>query len=274
MNRISMFTLVAAVAATACVANAASYVVGPTDLAAYKTQFVPHNGSGNNPFGFYFDSVAPSYAAGAPAGYGNNSMFADVVNGNGGANPESRYQTFRVSPAYLSGGTGLTVAGLSGFSWQNLQLSGTNTWRISIYTEPTDVLSDPNDSSTGAGDASKWYGSRIQTNPASTTTGTLNVWQTLDSASLMFTNNGPSSVTGTWAQIQGAIGSQKIMFIDFTLGADNGGGTESAQLDAINFSYATGASDSINLEAVPLPSAAGMGLGLVSLMGLARRRKA
>jgi hypothetical protein len=246
-------------------ANAATYVVGPNDLAQSKAQFAgpaPDSG-GTNPFAFDFDSAAPDYLPGAPAGFGFNSMGASVTNNAAGADANA-YRTFRVSPEALKG-SALTVAGLQDFSYQNFQLGGASTFHVTIYTLPTGP---------GTGDQASWYHNRIQAFP---TPGALNTWETLDTSpgGMQFSMNGNFTPIGNWDLIQSLVGNDRIMWMDFGLGTKHDGGTESAQLDAINFNFGTAAPGAtINLEAVPLPSAAGMGLGLVSLMGLARRRKA
>jgi hypothetical protein len=250
-------------------ATAANYDVTPNDLATGKATFAgPHHGSGSNPFAYDWDSAKPDAAGGAPAGFGNSSFAADV--NSAGATQADRYRTFRVSPEALAGSPNpLTIADVLDFSWQNLQLSGSNTWRVSIYTVPSDSGVDPLDLVKAPADQASWYGNRIQATP---TTGTLNVWQQLSSSALTFTENNPGVVlpTGSWADVQSAFGNQRIMMIDFTLGANSGGGTQAAQLDGIVFNYRGGASDQINLQAVPLPAAAWAGLGLLTLLGVRR----
>ncbi|HZZ41433.1 MAG TPA: VPLPA-CTERM sorting domain-containing protein [Tepidisphaeraceae bacterium] len=236
----------------------------------------PTGYSSTGPAGaFGFDTNKPGVSATAPTGFGSSSFYANVGNG--------QYETFRVYlPALL--GSSVTVGDLDALSYQS-NTTGTNDWKVSIYTAPTGASGktfpgDPN------GNTGSFYHSRLQMLPAAGTSGN---WAQQTSAGTLWAetniNGGVQSPTTSYSDIQnGAVTihgisrdftGESIMYVDFSLGAATGGGIESGSLDDIVFSVG-GNTYTLNLEAVapvPLPASAWMGTGLLGAMALLRRRK-
>lgn len=217
--------------------------VSLVQLAGSKSEFAGPHGGGTNSFAYDWDSASPYETAGsAPAGYGPNSFGANVD--KNGATAADRYRTLRVSLDAFAGGA-ITLGELSGFSYFNEQISGDDAWRVSIYTEAT-----------GTGDAASWYKSRLQYTPTESTAGG---WQqkTVNSS--------------LWS----AKSSERIMMIDFTLGANSGGFTTAANLDGITFNSTRFNGGSVSLDlapaVVPLPAALPAGLALFGAVALKRK---
>jgi hypothetical protein len=219
--------------------------VTEAQLASGKPQFAAPHGTGTNPFGYDWDSAKPNVVTGsAPAGYGPNSFGANV--NQFGATQADRYRTFRVSLDALTTNKGqITLGELTSFSYFNEQISGDDAWRVSIYTAPE-----------SSGNAASWYKSRLQFFPTESTTGG---WSQKTVNSLL------------WSGKE----SERIMMIDFTLGANSGGFTTAANLDGITFNSARFDGGSVSLDlapaVVPLPAAAWGGIALFGMLGAKRK---
>jgi hypothetical protein len=285
------FFTAAVLVATSLHAADVNYDVAPNDLAAGKLTFSQPHGLGSNPFAYDWDSAAPDVAAGAPAGYGNHS-FAASVSSSGATQPD-RYRTFRLGTRDLAGipGGTLELSELTSIAYQTnkpLPESAID-WRLTIYTTPGDKAVDVADLLTGPGDRASWYRNRIQAFPQQSASlnapaNQWNLWTTDDSAAnqQIFSTNrtGFTANDIEWSELTGGpvtrganvwdFSGEEIMMIDFTLGANSGGGTGISQLDAIVLNFSNG--DSVSLNMVPEP--ASFALAGLALMGavVARRR--
>lgn len=231
------------------------YDVGLGDLASGKPEFSQPHGTGTNPFAYDWDSAPPHVAAGAPSGFGSSSFYADVA--ETGATDADRYRTFRLGQRDLFP-PGVNVGDVASITYQTKK-PGPQTaidWRISIYTTAQG----------NAGDSASWYRSRIQATPSNS--GGLNApanqwnqWATAAGTNqLMFyqsNRTGFSTPDIAWSElIAGTVtrgannwdySGEEIMMIDFTLGANSGGGTGESQIDAIEITLTNGDKAIINL---------------------------
>jgi len=260
--------------ACAASAQAASVNVYLADLAV---------GGPGTPFGTEANDptttghVGPSAGASAAPGFGSSSFSASV-----NTTTNNKYSNFRVNGSAL--GSAITVADLDNFSyWTNT--SGQLDWRISIYTKRTAIPGGNYNAITNPdGNLGSFYKSRIQAFPTSDNNS---LWNQLSAGGLSFgetnLNGGSQSTPWSWEAVQaGTVAAangnfrdfrtEEILFIDFTLGANSGGGISQGDLDGIVFNIGS-TTLSLNLEAViPLPASSLMGLGLLSAGILGRRR--
>jgi hypothetical protein len=276
---------------SAAVAANVTYNVGPNDLAPGKPTFSQPHGLGSNPFAYDWDSAAPEVGLGAPAGYGNESFYANVS--QSGATQPDRYRTFRLGTRDLAGipGSTLELSELTSIDYQTnkpLPQSAID-WRLTIYTVPGDKVVDPLDLATGPGDRASWHRSRIQALPQQSAglnapANQWNVWTTDDNAvnqQIFFTNRPGFTATDIeWNELtagtvtRGAntwdFSGEEIMMIDVTLGANTGGGTGESLLDALVLSFSNG--NSVSLNFVPEPGSLSL-VGLASLGLVTARRR-
>src|SRR5262249_6470821 len=157
---------------------------------------------------------------------------------------------------------------------------GTLDWRPTIYTISNfpPGTKDYNAGSNPNGNDGSFYHSRLQAIPVPDSTPGFDLLSTAGTGvhQLKFTDTNiyAPGTTFDWSQItSGAVTSggktrdfstDTINYIDFTLGANQGGGTESGRIDGITFTLKNGESVTLDLSAVPLPSAAWMGLSLIA----------
>lgn len=249
----------------------ADYFVSPATLAASRVLFSAPHGLGNNPFAYDWDSAKPEIAAGAPAGYGNSSFYASVLNNSTStpvANVTDRYRSLRIGMRDLFG-QNVTVGQIAKISYQTKKPAAQTAidWRISIYTTPGDYATDPTNLSQGTGDAAKWYRNRLQNHPA----GCLNLvapayqwnlWSTDAGTNQMLFSANRIDFTGenmSLVDLRGSLvtrgtstwnfSGEEVMMIDFTLGANSGGGTGQSQMDAIQIQLTDGRLANLDLTA-------------------------
>ncbi len=253
-----------AIGLVSSVAAAASntYVVYPDNSS-------PTGYSSNGPAGAFQydpDTARPGMTNSAPVGFGTSSANASVS--SSGANPSDRYTTFRIDTTALFGHA-VSLQDLTAFSYQT-NSTGSLDWRPTIYTAKT-----------GTNDYGSFYHSRLQALPTPAGDGN---WHNVDTESLLWFDshqeNGNQTPFATFSSLQaGSVtylptgtsrdySSDIISFIDITLGANSGGGTEAGSLDDI---VLTAGRDTVtlNLEATapaPLPNASYAALPLLALL--------
>lgn len=262
-------------------ANVTTYYVGPGDLASGKPEFSAPHGTGTNPFAYDWDSAAPTLGVIGAPGFHGGSWYASVS--QAGATQADRYRTFRVGLRDLFGYAVEVddIVGISYYTNKDAPQTAID-WRLTIYTE---TQSD-------GGDRSSWYRSRIQTRTSSAANlnapaNAWNLWDTDENAtnSLRFydtTRTGFSNASFVWDDIAaGSVtananswdySSEKIMMMDFTLGANSGGGTGASYLDGIQIMLANG--DTARIDIVPAPGAALLALIGMPIVGWVKRRMA
>jgi hypothetical protein len=272
------FAVLFATMGNATLATTINYDVSPSDLATALGDFSPPAGTGTNPFAYDWDSAPPNVGNGAPAGYGDSSFAASVV--QTGANAADRYRAIRISLTGLFGGSVKVqdLAGLSYYTEKGTPASGVD-WRANIYTTPEG----------NSGDRDTWYRNRIQSLPY----GSLNLNAPADQWNLWSTDSGDNQLrfganrTGftteniLWSDLAAGsvtrgsytwdFSNEEIMWIDIILGANSNGGTASSQIDGVKIELVNGSVADINL--VPEPGTLVLiGMGLVSLLFYRRRR--
>lgn len=213
-------------------------VVVPSDFASSDADLAVH------PVGYDHDGVEPGTAPGAPAGFGGSSMYASLGS--------HQYSTLRVNVAGLFGAP-VTVGDLDSLSFDTKGLAA---YAI-IYTEPS-----------GTG---HFYTSRILGDPE-TTTADWTQWSS--DSNLKFKDNTPGAPDTSLKNLSdfssdAIFGAQKILWIDFKIGDSGHSSTETGQLDAVSFTV-NGATHTLDLTAVPLPSAAWGGMALIGLLAACR----
>lgn len=252
-----------------------NFDVGPADLAAGKPQFVETHGTGDNNFAYDWDSARPQHGHIAPAGYGPTSFYANVA--QSGATQPDRYRTFRLGLRDLfAADAQIDLSEIASISYQTDKNAPATAidWRVTIYTVPRGP---------GMGDAGSFYRDRIQSFPQESASlnapaNQWNEWTTVpgsDNELVWFTNRaGFTTHNLTWAALTGnaVFTADEIMMIDFTLGANSGGGTGISHLDAIVINLVNG--DVLDLNLVPEPASLTLAsIGLLSCVGLAVRRR-
>jgi hypothetical protein len=270
---------IAAHVASASAANV-SYDVGPGDLATGKPTFSQPHGLGSNAFAYDWDSAAPEVAPGAPAGFGDNSFYADVS--QTGATQADRYRTLRIGTRDLAGipGSMLELGELVSVEYQTKKPTDQTQidWRLSVYTTPGDKALDPLDAVTGPGDRASWYRNRIQSLPynalgLNAPADQWNTWSTGAGANqLQFYTNRPGFTVEDidWSELTAGnvnrgvnnwdFSGEEVMMLDITMGANTGGGTGLSQLDAVVLTFSNG--NSVTVNTVPEPAS-------VALVGVA-----
>lgn len=209
------------------------YTVAPNTLAS-ELEF----SEGINPFGFDFDSVAPSAAPGAPAGFGNSSFSATVIDGD--ALESNRYKSFRVSPQAIFGHS-VKLGDIVSMSYYTNNIDSTIDWRYTIYTKPT-----------GTNDFKTWCHTRVESNL--NPTSVKGEWHKWSTDSMLFTINrtGALVYNSTWnTATSGEYASNEINYFDLILGANSGGGTGTSQLDGVTIKLANGEIAEIDLAKDP-----------------------
>lgn len=190
--------------------------------------------------------VGPGATDGAPDGFGSSS-FTATVNINGPTAADA-YRSLRVIPEAVFGHTVL-LSDIASMSYSTKNIDATLDWRYTIYTKPNDLASDPNNLIQAPDDASKWYHSRLESNPNPTTT--LGIWQDWSTDAMLFTVNrtGGLIYNNTWSQATSGIADAPLYFFDLILGANiGGGGTGTSQLDAVKIELNDGEAVVLDLE--------------------------
>ena len=233
-----------------------NYTVTPQILAAGKPEFSAPHGTGDNPFGYDWDSRAPDTAAGAPTGYGSSSFYANVDHSD--PDPDSRYVTLRIGLRDLFGRE-VTIGELTALSyWTNKPTDQTAMdYRVTMYT-----TFDDSDNQNGA----SWYRSRLQASPHAaanlsapadtwnqwTTGGATNEFRFYESTSKRsYSNMAWTDITDgetTWDY-----SGEEIMMIDIGLGTRSSSPaswwTGESRLDGLRIELANGQIADIDLAA-------------------------
>jgi len=249
-------------------AFAVSYNVSPADFLTPGTAFT-----------YDPDAPAPTTAAGAPTGYGTDSLYANV-NQSGPA--ADHYRTLRILVPQLFNKT-VALSDIASISYMTNKPVGQDKldWRMAIYTFPT-----ADTANNGAG----WYRSRLQARPDQATNlnapaNQWNQWTTGGSANQLsfYEDTSKRSLNSmTWAGITGGTttwdySDENIKYIDLALGTGSSSPaswwTGESRLDGVIITLKDGTTANINLGTVPEPlTMIALFGGITAVGGYIRRR--